>query len=473
MDLHIELADRKNLSVDIYRQVRQAVTDGRLRQGGALPSTRRLARQLGISRTTVIVAYDRLMSEGLVTSRIGAGVFVSEHAVGAAPVGRETGSGALQARAIWGDVPLPTTFNQPARFDFRTGLPSHTLFPHETWRRLVRRALDPNLAVAGVYLEPGGYRPLREAIAWQVGASRGVSTAAEDVTITNGAQQALDLVVRTMLEPGDRIAVEDPGYRLPRRLFESLGLKVVPVPVDEEGLTTEALGPEVRAVYVTPSHQFPLGMTMSLARRRSLLAWADRSNGLIIEDDYDGEFRFAGAPISALKTLDPHGRVAYVGSFSKVMLPTLRLGFVVTPPQLTRPLQAAKYVSDWHTALVAQHALAAFIEEGEFARHVRRASKAYLKRHDLVASILRRDFRDILEVMPSKAGMHLAARGGPGFPADREVLVRSAHDQGVAFHPLSMFSEAPMAGIAIGFGAIELEDIPRGLKLLRTCFHRG
>jgi len=209
---------------------------------------------------------------------------------------------------------------------------------------------------------------------------------------------------------------------------------------------------------------------MSLARRRSLLAWAERCNALIIEDDYDGEFRLGGAPVSALKTLDPCGRVAYVGSFSKVMLPTLRLGFAITAPVLTRSLQAAKYVCDWHTALLTQHALAAFIDEGEFSRHIRRASKEYMRRHERVLSILRRDFEGVLEPVPSNAGMHLAALGGPGWPDDLRPVIEQAEARGVAFHPLSMFSQKPLSGIAVGFGAVELDDIPEGLGLLRSCF---
>jgi GntR family transcriptional regulator/MocR family aminotransferase len=302
--------------------------------------------------------------------------------------------------------------------------------------------------------------------------SRGVSAVAENITITNGAQQALDILARTLLAPGDRIAVEDPGYQLPRRLFESLGLETVGVRVDRDGLVVEAIPSGVRAVYVTPSHQYPLGVTMSLARRQSLLSWAERTNAAIIEDDYDGEFRFGGRPVDALQTLDSAGRVVYVGSFSKVMLPTLRLGFLITPPSISRAAQAAKYVTDWNTSLLTQVALASFIEEGDFARHLRRVGAAYQERHDIIADSLRRDFADHLELLPSNAGLHLTALARGATSQEIIAITQKAAGRGLAFHPLSMFTveNAPLAGVALGYGAIATDDIEEGLRLLRACF---
>jgi GntR family transcriptional regulator/MocR family aminotransferase len=471
MEMHVDLIDRKDLSGEIYRQLKRAMADGRLRPGDALPPTRELARSLMVSRTTVSVAYERLAGDGFVTSRVGAGTFVSEHAALPKSANRVSEAGVLRPQPVWASIDLPTTFDKPARFNFRTGLPSLSIFPHQTWQRLIRQSLRPSLAAAGVYQEPGGHRRLREAIAWHVGTSRGVSAVAEDITITNGAQQALDVLARALLAPGDRIAVEDPGYGLPRHLFRSHGIEVVGIPVDREGLVVDAIGPDVRAVYATPSHQYPLGVTMSLARRRSLLSWAELHNAAIIEDDYDGEFRFGGRPVDALQTLDSYGRVVYVGSFSKVMLPTLRLGFVITPPSLSRAMQAAKYVSDWGTSLLTQDALASFIEEGGFARHVRRAGAAYLRRHDLVVITLRRDFGEYLEVLPSNAGLHLTALAKRLSPGDINTVTQRAVELGVALHPLSMFSEdIPLAGIALGYGAIEIGEIEEGLRRLKLAF---
>lgn len=470
IELHINLIDKKDLSGEIYRQLKRAMADGRLRPGDALPPTRNLARSLMISRTTVSIAYERLAADGFVTARVGAGTFASEHAAGPDTC-RIPDRGVLRAQPVWTSIQLPTTFDGPAQFDFRTGLPSLSLFPHQTWRRLVRKSLRAGLAAAGVYQQPGGHWRLREAIARHVGASRGVSALAEDITITNGAQQALDVLGRTLLAPGDRIAVEDPGYGLPRRLFQSQGIHVVGIPVDREGLIVDAIPRDIRAVYVTPSHQYPLGVTMSLARRRSLLSWAEQKHAAIIEDDYDGEFRFGGRPVDALQTLDASGRVVYVGSFSKVMLPTLRLGFVITPPSLSRAVQTAKYVSDWHTSFLTQDALASFIEGGGFARHIRRASAAYLKRHDMIAAILRRDFTEHFEVLPSSAGLHLTALAKSASPQKIKTIIAKVSELEVALHPLSMFSEdIPLAGIALGYGAIETEDIEEGLRRLRSCF---
>ena len=266
---------------------------------------------------TVTVAYDRLAGEGFVTSRIGAGTYVSQHATeSTSPRKRPHASGKVRPRPIWSAIPLPTAFDVPARFDFRTGLPDASLFPHRTWRRLFTSELR-SFAVNGVYGHPAGHRALREAIARHVAISRGVDASPDNVTVTSGSQQAIDVTARVLLAPGDRVAVEDPGYQPPRRLFESLGARVYGVPVDAHGLVVDALPRDTRLVYITPSHQYPLGFPMALPRRLALLAWADRNNAAIIEDDYDSEFRFSSRPIEPLQTLDAAGRVFYVGSFSK------------------------------------------------------------------------------------------------------------------------------------------------------------
>src|SRR5689334_19818039 len=275
MELHISLVGRKNLSGEIYRQIRRAIAEGRLRPGDCLPASRDLARSLRVSRTTVTAAYDRLAGEGFLTSRIGAGTFVSNHLAPARPASRNAvKEGALKPRALWDSVQLSRAFVKPAEFDFRTGLPDGSLFPHETWRRLLARELRAQVKTAGVYDESGGHRGLREAIARHVGVSRAVHVSPDDVTITNGAQQALDLIARALISPGDRVAIEDPGYAPPRYLFSSLGARVQGVAVDDEGIVVDAIARDTRLVYVTPSHQYPLGVTMSLSRRLALLDWA-------------------------------------------------------------------------------------------------------------------------------------------------------------------------------------------------------
>jgi GntR family transcriptional regulator/MocR family aminotransferase len=473
MTFHVSLVGRRDLSGEIYRQMRRAILDGRLRPGDALPPSRELARTLSVSRMTVTVAYDRLAGEGFVASRVGSGTFVGEHAARVQGLAAR-GHGVLQPRALWAEVPLPTLLVPPPPFDFRTGVPDAALFPHRAWRRRVARALRAEEVDAGRYADPAGHLGLREAIARHIGVSRGVEASPDDVTVTGGTQQALHLIARVLLEPGDRVAVEDPGYAPARRVFETLGLRVAGVPVDGDGLVVDALPRRVRLVYVTPSHQYPLGVTLSLARRQALLAWAARHQAAVVEDDYDSEFRFGGRPLEPLQTLDAAGRVVYVGSFSKTMLPTLRLGFLVTPPSLRAAVHRARYVTDWHSPTLAQAALAAFLSEGAFARHVRRVSGAYRVRHQTLADGLARELGDHLEVVPSTTGLHLAALAR-GAAADRvAAIARRAADRGVVFHPLSRFAvgEHGRAGIVLGYGAIPTARIDEGLRRLRECFDR-
>lgn len=476
MDLHISLVGRTNLSGEIYRQLRLAILEGRLRPGEALPASRQLARQLAVARTTVTVAYDRLSGEGFIRSRVGAGTFVSDQAARhTRPTpGRQrtVPVGTLHARPMWDDVSLPTAFARAARFDFRTGIPDASLFPHTAWRRLVTRSMRDPAVGGGRYGHPAGHPRLREAIARHIGISRGVEAGSEDVTITGGTQQAMDIVARVLLAPGDRVAVEDPGYRPPRLLLESLGLRVAGVPVDREGLVVDALPGQARLVYVTPSHQYPLGVPMSLTRRLALLSWAERHQAAIVEDDYDSEFRYGGRPIEPIRTLDAGGRVIYIGSFSKTLLPALRLGFIVAPPSLRAAVHKAKYVADWHTSLLAQSALAAFIESGGFARHLRRARTAYRERHDRIVRGVGGGLRAHLELIPSEAGLHVATLARSASPERVLEVVRRAAEAGVAVQPLSRFSRdvpAP-AGLLLGFGAVAADRIGEGLRLLRRAF---
>ena len=473
MDFQVNLSGRKNLSGEIYRQIRNAIGDGRLRPGDCLPASRDLAHSLKVSRTTVTVAYDRLAGEGYLISRVGAGTYVNNEVVRIR--GEETTrrvDGSLQPRAIWNSITLTRAFEKPAQFDFRSGLPDASLFPHEIWRRLVVRALRSEAVAGGVYGEPGGYRGLREAIARHIGISRGVQVSADDITITNGAQQSLDLVARALLSPGDRVAVEDPGYHPPRFLFESLGAEVRGVPVDSEGLVVDKLPRNTRLVYVTPSHQYPLGVMMSLSRRLALLDWADRNNAALIEDDYDSEFRFEGRPVEPLHTLDASGRVIYVGSFSKTLLPTLRLGFVATPASCTLAAHKAKYVADWHTSMAPQVALAQFIDNGGFARHIRKVRRVYTARHETVTRILNKDFPEHLEVVPAVAGLHVTALARSASVEEITDVVHRASARGVEIQRLAKFvvDGPPRAGLLFGYGAIPTAQIPEGLSILRSCF---
>jgi len=245
--------------------------------------------------------------------------------------------------------------------------------------------------------------------------------------------------------------------------------RVIGVPVDSEGLVVEALPAEARAVYVTPSHQYPLGVAMSLSRRRALLTWAEHNNAVVVEDDYDSEFRFGGRPLEPLQTLDSTGRVVYVGTFSKTLLPTLRLGFMVAPPSLREAANKAKHVTDWHTATIAQSALARFIDEGAFARHIRRASRTYSERHEVLTAAIKRNFGDCLDLVPSSTGLHIAAYARSASVHHIDAIASRAFDLGVAIQPFRVEGE-PQAGIMLGYGAIETARIAEGLRRLRRCF---
>lgn len=475
MDVHVSLQGRRDLSGEIYRQLRQAVLDGRLRPGERLPPSRELARRLSVSRMTVTAAYDRLTIEGFVETRVGAGTFVREHISHTVPRGEPGAVGSeLRPREVWRSLRLSRAFARPARYELRSGVPDAALFPHDVWRRLIARELSrPNSG--GAYGHSGGCEELRAAVARHIGVSRGVRVSPEDVTVTNGAQQALDVLARVLLAPDDDVAFEDPGYPLPRLLFHSLGARVTGVPVDDDGLVVDALPPNARVVYTTPSHQYPLGLTMTLARRMALISWAQRSQAAIIEDDYDSEFRFGGRPIETLWTLDGGRRVAYVGSFSKTMLPTLRLGFIVTPPSLTEAVQSARMLSDWHSPLFVQQAMARFIDSGEFARHIRRMNRVYQTRHERIVDTISKEFKDDLEIVPATVGLHVSARSKTLNSAQIHAVVERAYEKGVAVQELSRFAERPdeHPGLIIGYGAIPVEDIADALLCLRGCLHEN
>lgn len=473
VDVHIRLTRRGELSEQIFRQLLEAVLDGRLRSGEQLPPTREFARRLHVSRNTVGVAYERLVAEGVVVGRVGAGSFVCD---ALRPVlGRRAPSGAVHPRDVWRSIPAllerpPNT----AEYDFSVGMPDSRLFPCTTWRRLVANEFRSSTVHYATYGHPAGHAGLRAAIARHVGVSRAVRADAEDVIVTQGAQQAFDVIGRVLISENTCVAVEEPGYPYARLLFRSLGAHVVGVPVDDEGLDVDAIPKNARLVYVTPSHQFPLGTVMSLRRRTALLAWAERRGAVVIEDDYDTEFRFGGRPLDPLQSLDRTGRVIYVGSFSKVLLPTLRLGFLIAPTTLQPALHAAKQLSDWHGELATQAALARFIDQGLLARHLRRVAREYANRYAQIADALEHRLSRWLRLIPSAAGMHLAADVVPGTSVDITHVVRRAEERGVRVTALGdyYFGSPVRAGLVIGYGAIPTSRIDEGMKQLAACFSR-
>jgi GntR family transcriptional regulator/MocR family aminotransferase len=469
VDLHITLGDRGEHATRIYRQLLDAILDGRLRAGTRLPATRTLAQQLAVSRTTVALAYDRLVAEGYLHGRVGAGTFVASDV---RPQSTDSVGTAARAgpapRAVWASLPLSDTTVAPGvRYAFAIGLPDLQLFPFEEWRRLVVRELRVGALGTGDYGDPAGLPRLRDAVARHYGVSRGLQASAEDVLVTRGAQQAVDLITRVLVDPRATVAVEDPGYPPVRHVLASHGARVVGVPVDTEGLVVDALPTSARLVYVTPSHQFALGVAMSPARRAALLDWASRRGAVVIEDDYDSEFRFTDRPLQPLHSIDRSSSVVYIGTFAKTMFPALRLGFLIAPPSLRTALRTAKQLTDWHTDTVSQAALAGFIDEGLLARHLKRAARHYAARRAAIQSWLS-SRAELFEQLPSSAGLHLTARIRPGTGIDVEGAVERAAGAGVVLRSLAPFHVDTPArpGLLLGYGAIPVERIAEGLRHL-------
>lgn len=446
----------------LHGQLRAAILDGRLRAGLRLPATRELAAELALSRNTVVAAYERLLSEGYVVSRQGAGHYVAA-LVGrrAEPADRAPGADPRLAIA-WRDVgrppgPMPAA---RVRFDFSVGLPDVGAFPFELWRRLSARAVRQLSRRPALYLPASGQPALREAIAQHVSFARAVACESGDVVVTNGAQQAFDLLARVLVTPGQTVvAVEDPGYLPVRRVFEAAGACLAKVPVDAEGLVVSVLPDDARIIYVTPSHQFPLGVSMSPARRRQLLDFAAARQAVIIEDDYDGEFRYGNRPLDALQTLDAQGLVCYVGTFSKCLFPALRLGYVVAPAWLQAALATAKQTADWHCDVASQETLAAFIAEGHLVRHVRRMRKVYgERRRALLDGLAARGW----QAWPSDAGLHVAAR--PPFRGPVAPWVERAASAGLRLESLGSYGGAE--GVAFGLGCIQAGAVAGALDAM-------
>jgi len=470
VDFHVSLAGRGDLSARIYRQLLDAILDGRLRPGERLPPTRELAGRLAVSRNTVAVAYDRLTADGFLVGQVGAGTFVSDQPPRPSR-DRAAPGGAIRPRPIWSELhSTPVTGTAPPPFDFRVGVPDGGLFPVAAWRRLVAAELRSPDVYAARYREPAGHPGLRAAIARHVGVSRSVHAGADDVLVTQGAQQALDLICRVLVEPGTVVAMEEPGYPQARMLFASHGARIAPVPVDDEGLDVAALPSDAALVYTTPSHQYPLGTPMSLARRTALLTWARDHDAVIVEDDYDSEYRFSERPLEPLQSLDRGGRVLYVGSFSKTLLPILRLGFLVPPVSLRDALHTAKQLADWHGDLVTQGALARFLDEGLLARHLRRATREYAARHERITEALARDLADWLTIVPSAAGLHLCARlAAPvDLAAVREIAARSGVELGWLAD--SCHTTPAQEGVVIGYGVVDPARISDGMRHLADAF---
>jgi GntR family transcriptional regulator/MocR family aminotransferase len=457
----------------LHRQLRAAILAGRLQPGLRLPPTRAFAAAYGISRNTAVATYDLLLSEGYLSTRRGAGTFVTD-ALPKVPERKSsrdtTGSHDPRVNAFWREHTLIRSFARHAQlpFNFELGVPDITRFPMDVWRRVSARALRAFAKRPAAYESPYGREALREAIAKHVSFARAVACNAEDITVTAGAQQAFDLLARILVTPNRTVvAVENPGYPPMRAVLTAAGAKIVPVPVDGEGLIIERLPANARIVCVTPSHQFPLGTVMSAKRRAALLEFAHTRGAVVIEDDYDAEFRFSDRPLDALQTIDRAESVFYVGTFSKSLFPAIRLGFVVAPRWARRALGAAKQYADWHCAVLEQEALAAFIVEGHLARHVRKMREIYSARRKTLLGALEADVAAWLTPVPSAAGLHLSALAPP--TVDVESLVERAAANGVGVNSLRRYQlgRAGKSGLTFGYGTLDERGIAEGLARLR------
>jgi GntR family transcriptional regulator/MocR family aminotransferase len=459
----------------LYELVRQLIIVGEIGAGVRLPSSRLIAQELNLSRHTVLSAIEQLVGEGYLVGRHGSGTYVSHHFARDATIlttpPRITSTvGDLSTRGR----KLTQSQQSPFRWDdgnpastgtFRVGMPATDAFPVEQWARAISAAWRANSGRLS-YQQPKGHQPLRDCVAAYLHASRGLRCDPEQIVITTGSQSALDLSFRLLIDPGDIVAVEDPGYLGARLAVESAGGVAVAVPVDSQGIRASELADmkqTPKAVFVTPTHQFPTGATMTLERRLQLIDWARRSDSWIIEDDYDSEYRYGGRRFDPLTVLDQSDRAIYVGTFSKVMFPALRIGYLVLPAGLVGSFETAHVASDIHRALLEQAALAIFIEGGNFARHLRRSAALHAERRLVLLHELKDQLAGIVTIEPAIAGLHLLARLPPGVN-DIEVC-RRALDSGSEPWPLSIhYMAAPQHGLLLGFGGSTPEAIRRGVR---------
>lgn len=469
MELHISLQGSKGLAEQLYQQLREGIDSGRLAAGTQLPPTRLLAEQLGVSRKTVAEAYSRLTYDNLLSGKVGKGTFITPASTRVPPPTPTTPLASAATLAKWrarsnllADL-APSTL----RYDFIGGASSKAQFPFDDWRRCNQYALRQIRRGSARYAAHQGLPELREAIARHIAFARGVRCHSADVLVCSGAQQALDLIARILIEPGCRVAMEDPGYTPARHLFLSQGAQLQYVPVDDQGLCVEQIAEGTRLIYVTPSHQFPLGMPMSLERRQALLDRAAALGAIIIEDDYDSEFRYEGRPTDSLQSMDRHGLVAYVGTFSKTLLPELRLGYTIVPEALREAICVAKQLTDWHAPTLSQWALARFISEGALLKHIRRVHEVYAARRERILQRLQGDLAPWFEVIPATAGYHMSALTKGDLEV--EFLINMARKVEVGLYSLAPFhAQAPVrSGLLLGFGAIELLDIDPALDRVR------
>jgi GntR family transcriptional regulator / MocR family aminotransferase len=496
---HITLAGidlRRNgpqaLSTQLYSWFRNAILSGQLRPGYRMPSTRAMAIDWHVSRSTVVTAYEQLLAEGYVEARVGSGTCVARSLPDAMPLrSRPTAKVSSANRRSTAYAPNARLSRRgellvkhPVRLlsadtaapePFASGLPDPKMFPAKLWTRLVGKEWRYRHLELLACRDPSGYGPLRHAVADHIRAARAVQCEADQVLIVSGSQQALDLIARLLVDPGDVVLVEEPGYPGARAAFAAAGASLLALPVDGDGADIESVSREHRSriAFVTPSHQYPLGVTMTLSRRLALLQWATRTGTWIIEDDYDSDFWYQGKPLPALQGLDGAGRVIYVGSFSKTLFPSLRLGFIVLPHNLVDAFRRARSVIDGHSAMLDQAVLADFISEGHFDRHIRRMRALYEERQRDLVETAREHLQGFLDVKGAAGGMHVVGWLQRGMRDTRAAAC--AREFGVHVSPLSAccaFRPPPRGGLLLGYAPFSSDRIRASIGRLAAAFRK-
>jgi GntR family transcriptional regulator/MocR family aminotransferase len=482
--LRLDPASRIPMYRQLYEAIKEAILAARLSPGMQLPPTRELSLLLGISRQTVLNAYEQLMAEGYLSGTIGKGTFVSGD-LPLSPHARLSGNSPspaplrpLSSRGQ-GFINPETKLNvhpQGKPKAFRIGMPGIDVFPFDVWARLeARRWRHPPDSLG--YSDAAGYLPLREALATYLRAARGVQCEPGQILVTSGSQQALYLIATLLLAPGDAAWMEEPGYRGAYAALHAAEARICPIPIDSEGLSVPYAAqkhPDARLVYVTPSHQMPLGVTMSLPRRLELLEWAARNKAWVVEDDYDSEYRYTGPPLASLQSLDKSAGVIYVGTLSKVLFPGLRLAYLVLPPALVDAFVQAKAIIDRHAPIVPQIVMTDFINEGHFGRHIKRTRQVYAERRAALLNVLNTVLPDQLEPGPADGGLQVAAMFRQ-IRNDRAV-VQAALEEGIEVRALSEFYNAPggnrLSGLVLGFASVPVDEIEQGAHKLRDVLAR-
>jgi len=465
------------LRKQIYAGLRSGIFSGKLAPDTRLPSTRDLAEQLRVSRSIVLEAYDQLLAEGFVVGRSGSGTYVAQGLSSNRPTKRKTatrtelsGFGVAAADVAAALATSERRSRHPYDFKFGRSESDIDTFPFERWQRILTRRAR-KASVAEIDYGPAAGDPLlREAICTHLRRSRAVVCDPSEIIIVNGSQQALDLIARVLVERGDPVAIENPSYQGTRQILLAAGARLLPIEVDRDGLNPAGLPENARLCFVTPSHQFPTGAILPLARRLAVLGWASRRNAVIVEDDYDGEFHYEGQPLESLQGLDKDGRIIYVGTFSRTVFPSLRVGYLVVPKSLTAPFTGAKWINDQHSAVLEQQTLAEFISTGAYERHLRRLRRRNSLCRKALLDSIREHLRDRVEVTGDGAGAHIAIWTKRRI--SEQSLIRRAAEHEVGIYGMSRYflTQPSRTAFLLGYARMREREIREGIRRLGEVF---